>query len=188
MELILQKMDKMSLENYEIKTIDNCSIIDYKIEQELIKLFKNIVIKNENHNFPKKKIAWLNYIKNQRKITKLSIDYDPENVLLQIIYNYPVYSFEKNIYNNVIQLLKDYNIKLNIYNYKDVIEYIKHYCKLIIEIDQEKVLNILIKNNIIEIKNNKYLLYKCFAKEDKKRKIEVIEEDEEIKKIKSNII
>ena len=56
MELILQKMDKMSLENYEIKTIDNCSIIDYKIEQELIKLFKNIVIKNENHNFPKKKL------------------------------------------------------------------------------------------------------------------------------------
>ena len=44
-------MDKMSLENYEIKTIDNCSIIDYKIEQVLIKLFKNIVIKNENHNF-----------------------------------------------------------------------------------------------------------------------------------------
>ena len=102
MELLLDKFGKIDLNECETKIIDNCSIIDYKIENEVLNKFSKIMIKNKNHSFPKKKETWLNYIDNLKDIIKLKIEYEPESVLLHILYKYHVYSFEKQIYDNVL--------------------------------------------------------------------------------------
>ena len=157
MDLIIDQFDKLKLEKEVVnKIIYENKIMEYKIENNIIEKFNNITFKN--HNYPKKKNKWINFIKSNKNKFKVTIDYNPENILLNIIYKTPIYNFEKSMYQNILNILNEYNIKINIYNYKNVIDYIKHFCVLNINISENQIMDILIKHNLIQIKNNCFIL------------------------------
>lgn len=157
MDLIINQFNNLNLEKeLHNKLIYENKIIDYKIENNIIENFKKITVKE--HSYPKKKNKWINFIRSNKNKFKISIDYNPETILLNIIYKTPIYNFEKIMYQNVLNLLNEYKIKLNIYNYKNIIDYIKHFCILNLNISENKIIEILIKNNLIQIKNNKLIL------------------------------
>jgi hypothetical protein len=180
MDIIINKLNKLELNSINNIIYDN-KIYDYKVENNILENFKKITLKD--HSYPTKKNKWINFIKCHKKKLKVSINYEPENILLNIIYNYPIYKFEESMYNNIIKLLNDYKIKLNLYNYKNVIDYIKHYSILNIEINNEDILNILVKHNYLKIINNRYIIQN--SNNTIKRKNLEENNNEENKKIKN---
>jgi hypothetical protein len=183
MDIIINKLNNLELNHLDNIIHDN-KIYDYKVENNILENFKKITLKE--HSYPIKKNKWINFIKCHKKKLKVSIKYDPENILLNIIYDYPIYKFEESMYKNIIHLLNDYKIKLNIYNYKNVIEYIKHYSVLNIEVNNEDILNILVKHNYLKIIDNKYILQKL-NDTLKRKKINDIIENENKNEIKNEI-
>jgi hypothetical protein len=157
MDLIIDKFNNLNFEkNVNNKLIYENKIVDYKIENNIIENFKKITIKE--HSYPKKKNKWINFIKSNKNKLKVIIDYNPETILLNIIYKTPIYNFEKVMYQNVLNILNEHKIILNIYNYKNIIDYIKHFCILNINVSENEIIEILIKNNLIIQKNNKFIL------------------------------
>lgn len=160
MDLIISQFSNINLEtNFDELVIDNSNqIYDYKIENQVLEKFD--IITSKKHSYPKKKEKWINFIQCHKNKFKIHINYNPETVLLNIIYKYPLYNFEKKMYENVLNTLKMYNIKLEIHNYKNVINYIEHFCVINIKLSINNIFDILVRRNVFTINNNKYILKK----------------------------